>query len=60
MRKFAAGFLAGAMTGFAVSPLAAQIVGGNGYLAGWEVTKQGETICYDPYVWVGTREIACD
>jgi hypothetical protein len=60
MRTFMAGFIAGAVTAFAASALAAQIVGGNGYLNGWEITKDGETICDDPYVWVGTREIECD
>jgi len=60
MRTFMAGFIAGAVTVFAASALAAQIVGGNGYLNGWEITKDGETICDDPYVWVGTREIECD
>lgn len=60
MRKFVAGFIAGALTALAASALAAQIVGSNGWLNGWEVTKDGETICDDPYVWVGTREIECD
>lgn len=60
MKKFVGGFILGAMTGIAASALAAQIVGGNGWLHGWEVTKDGETICDAPYVWVGTREIECD
>jgi hypothetical protein len=55
-----AGFIAGAVAAFAASALAAQIVGSNGYLSGWEITKDGETICDDPYIWVGTREIECD
>ncbi|GAB4480965.1 MAG: hypothetical protein OHK0044_29260 [Burkholderiaceae bacterium] len=59
-RKFVAGFIAGALTALASAALAARIVGGNGWLNGWEVTKDGESICEDPYVWVSTHEIECD
>jgi hypothetical protein len=60
MKKFIAGFLAGLATALAISAFAAKMVGNNGYLSGWEVTKDGEEICSDPYVWVSTREIECD
>jgi hypothetical protein len=40
--------------------LAAQIVGGNGYMIGWDIQKDGETICSDPFVWTATKEIDCD
>jgi hypothetical protein len=46
--------------GSAIAALAAQVVGSNGYLNGWDVTRDGETICSDPYVYVGSREIECD
>lgn len=39
---------------------AAKVVGDTGYLMGWDITKEGETICSDPYVWVDQQEIECD
>ena len=39
---------------------AAQVVGTNGYLTGWSVTKDGDEVCSDPYIWTSTREIECD
>lgn len=36
------------------------MVGSNGWLMGWTVTKDGEEICDSPYVWIGTKEIECD
>jgi len=39
---------------------AAKVVGSDGYLMGWDVTKDGETICSDPFVWTGTQELECD
>ena len=59
MFKFILGFIAGAVIGTALYAHAA-VVAGDGYLSGWEITKEGETICSDPYVWSGTREIECD
>jgi hypothetical protein len=38
----------------------AKVVGDNGYLMGWDITKEGETICSDPYVWVDQHEVECD
>lgn len=60
MRKYIIGFIGGVLFGAALPAAAAQIVGGTGYLIGWDVTKDGETICYAPYIWTYTREIECD
>ena len=58
--QFLAGVVVGLVLGSAIAVLAAQVVGSNGYLNGWDVTRDGETICSDPYVYVSSREIECD
>lgn len=60
MRKFTTGLIVGLALGTVVPAAAASIVGGSGYLIGWDVTKDGRTICYSPFIWTGTREIECD
>lgn len=60
MRKFVTGLIVGLTLGTVMPAAAAQIVGSTGYLIGWDVTKDGETICYAPYIWTYTREIECD
>lgn len=37
-----------------------RVVGGDGYLMGYDVVKDGAVICSDPFVWTGMREIECD
>lgn len=59
MRKFATGLVLGLCLGTAGTAIAAQIVGGNGYLMGWSVLLGGETVCHDPYIWPATNEIEC-
>ena len=44
----------------ASSTAAPRIVGGNGFLIGYDVQVGGETVCSDPYVWAATKEIECD
>jgi hypothetical protein len=60
MKKLVIGFMVGLAAGAAVPAVAASIVGGTGYLSGWTVTKNGEEVCYMPYIWTGIREIECD
>lgn len=60
MRKFTTGLIVGLALGTVVPAAAATIVGGTGYLTGWTVTKDGDEICYMPFIWTATREIECD
>ena len=60
MRKYITGFILGLAVGTVVPVAAASLVGGTGYLSGWTVTKNGDEICYMPYVWTSIREIECD
>ena len=60
MKRLAIGFIIGLAAGAAAPVAAATLVGNTGYLFGWSVTKDGEDICYMPFVWTATREIECD
>jgi hypothetical protein len=60
MRRFLLGFFCGVIASATVGVFAAQVVGGNGWLRGWSIMKDGEEICDDPYVWVSIKEIECD
>jgi hypothetical protein len=53
------GFILGILSATSSAVFAVKVLG-NGYLMGWEVTYKGRTICDDPYIWSGTREIECD
>ena len=60
MFRLCVGLAIGLILGTMATSMAAGIAGNNGYLLGWTVTKDGEELCSDPYIWVGTREIECD
>jgi hypothetical protein len=60
MRKFLAGLAVGLALGTASSAVAARLVGDSGYLFGFTVTYDGETVCDDPWIWAGgINEIEC-
>lgn len=55
------GLSIGGATAISALTAAPRIVGGSGYLSGYEVVDDdGDEICTDPYVWTATREIECD
>lgn len=50
MKNILIGFVFGAACAASISVIAAQIVGGNSYLMGYDVMIDGEVVCSDPYV----------
>ena len=59
MKKFIFGIAIGLFIGASASAWAAGIFG-SGDLNGWTVTKDGEEVCSDPSVDMGSKEIECD
>lgn len=60
MRQFSIGMILGLAIGVAASASAASIQGSSGYLMGWDVLINGDSVCSDPYIWKITKEIECD
>ena len=60
MKRFWVGFIAGIFFGAVTAGTAAVVAGDNGYMMGWEIKKDGEKICSDPYIWTEIKEIECD
>jgi hypothetical protein len=58
--RFATGMVVGLALGMSATAFAVVLAGDSGYASGWSVTKDGEEICSDPYVWVSSREIECE
>ena len=60
MRKFISGVAVGVFISAAVPVVAAEMVGGHGYLMGWDVKVKGKKVCSDPWIWTGgLKEIEC-
>jgi len=59
MFRFSIGLVVGLILGTAATSIAAVVAGKDGYLVGWTITKDGEELCSDPFVWTGTMEIEC-
>ena len=56
-------YLIGLITGIAIagSTIAYAANGfGTGYMFGWTVILDGDTVCHEPYMWSATHEIECD
>jgi hypothetical protein len=60
MSRYFAGVITGLVLGTAFGAYAAKVVGYDGYLSGWSVMKDGEEICSEPFIYLGSREIECD
>lgn len=58
--RFLAGLVLGVLAGLVLPVAAQRIMGGEGYLLGWDVVVGGRILCTDPFVWPATREIECD
>ena len=59
MRNFVCGLIIGIAISTVTAAYGAQIVGDSGWLFGWDVTVNGNTVCSDPFIWAGIREIEC-
>ncbi|HWM47592.1 MAG TPA: hypothetical protein VNR11_11855 [Xanthobacteraceae bacterium] len=59
MFRFSIGLVVGLILGTAATSIAAVVAGNDGYLTDWTITKDGEELCSDPFVWTGTMEIEC-
>jgi len=61
MRSFIFGVILGASIALPVTVFAGGVwAGGAGFMMGYDVVIDGETVCHDPYIWPATREIECD
>ena len=62
MKNFIIGFfLGGLLLGSASAVVSPKIVGGDGYLYGYEVVNEdGDELCSDPWVYTSSKSITCE
>lgn len=60
MKGFLLGLTIGTLSTIGITAFATQTVIDDGYILGWDVVKDGNTICSDPFIWTATREVECD
>lgn len=59
MAKFVVGLVLGLAIGMAGTAAAANIVGTDSFLSGWDVVKGEDVVCADPWVLTATKRIEC-
>jgi hypothetical protein len=59
MSKFVLGLALGLVVGLSATAAAANIVGLDSFLSGWDVLKKNELVCKDPWVNVAQSRIEC-
>jgi hypothetical protein len=59
MAKFVLGMACGLALGLGGTAMAANIVGGDSFLSGWDVVRNGEVVCKDPWAVVANKLIEC-
>jgi hypothetical protein len=59
MAKFVLGMACGLALGLGGTAMAANIVGGDSFLSGWDVVRNGEVVCKDPWAVVASKLIEC-
>jgi hypothetical protein len=59
MAKFVLGLVCGLALGLTATAAAANIVGLDSFLSGWDVTKKGDLVCKDPWVDVAHNRLEC-
>jgi hypothetical protein len=59
MARFVLGMAVGLALGLGGTAMAANIVGGDSFLSGWDVVKNGEVVCKDPWAVTANKLIDC-
>lgn len=59
MAKFVLGLVLGLAVGLTATAAAANIVGTDSFLSGWDVIRKEEVVCKDPWVNTAQRRLEC-